>query len=128
MRQPNSNTCEHAQKYRRALSWGTAHTIRKTHSFVIIGEMQDDQLQFTGLHELRAHLAEAVNRAAYGHQPTVVLRRRTKLAAVISFDDLLFLERMKQRRAEAMSEEPPRDPAQVGAYLARKLEAEMRYG
>ncbi|HET6487678.1 MAG TPA: type II toxin-antitoxin system prevent-host-death family antitoxin [Spirochaetia bacterium] len=90
--------------------------------------MQQDQLRFSGLHELRAHLAEAVNRAAYGHQPTVVLRRRTKLAVVVSIDDFLFLERMKQRRAEALSEEPPKDPARVGAYLARKLEAEMRYG
>lgn len=88
----------------------------------------EDRYQYVGLHHLRAHLAEAVNRAAYGHQPTVIMRRRSQIAAVISYDDMLFLERMKRRREEALSEEPPKDINEVGRYLARRLEAEEHYG
>ena len=89
--------------------------------------IEQNLLRFVGLHQLRAHLSEAVNRAAFGNQPTVIMRRRDKVAAIVSFEDLLFLDRMKRRRAEALREPPPHDQTKIGAWLARQLEEEIRY-
>ena len=42
--------------------------------------------------EARNQLAEIINRAAYGHEPTVVTRRGKRVAAIVSIEDLELLE------------------------------------
>jgi prevent-host-death family protein len=71
--------------------------------------------------ELRDNLSETINRAAFGSEPVVVVRRGRKIAAIISIVDLAFLQTMKQRRAEAMSEKLPADQSGIGPAMARHL-------
>ena len=42
--------------------------------------------------EARNQLAEIINRAAYGHEPTIVTRRGKRVAAIVSIEDLELLE------------------------------------
>ncbi|MGA2639426.1 MAG: type II toxin-antitoxin system Phd/YefM family antitoxin [Spirochaetia bacterium] len=78
--------------------------------------------------ELRDNLAQAINRAAYGREPVLVTRRGRKIAAIISIVDLEFLETMKQRRDEAMTERLPADQSGIGAVMARRLYRELFFG
>ena len=48
------------------------------------------------VNELRSNLSETINQAAYGSEPVVITRRGRKIAAFISLDNLIFLERMKK--------------------------------
>ena len=67
--------------------------------------------------ELRDNLSESINRAAFGGDPVLVTRRGRKIAAIISIVDLAFLERMKQRKHQAMKENLPADQSQVGPAM-----------
>ena len=78
--------------------------------------------------QLRDNLSEAINCAAYGMEPVLVMRRGRKIAAIISLDDLAFLELMKHRRNEAWSEPLPTDQSQIGSALARRREVEDFFG
>ena len=78
--------------------------------------------------ELRDNLSAIVNRAAFGMSPIIITRRGFKVAAVISIDDLYFLERMRDRRAAAMAEELPKDPELIGPAIARRLWRELFFG
>ena len=42
--------------------------------------------------EARNQLAEIINRAAYGHECTVITRRGKRVAAIVSIQDLELLE------------------------------------
>ena len=42
--------------------------------------------------EARNQLADILNRAAYGHERTVVTRRGKRIAAIVSIEDLELLE------------------------------------
>ena len=75
--------------------------------------------------ELRNNLSQTINRAAFGTDPVVVVRRGRKIAAIISISDLAFLEAMRHRRDEALKEELPQDQTKIGAALARRLEQEL---
>ncbi len=48
----------------------------------------------------REELPEVVNRAAYGHERTILSRRGKDLAAVVSIDDLRLLERLAQEEMD----------------------------
>ena len=76
------------------------------------------------VNELRSNLSETINHAAYGAEPVVVTRRGRKIAAFISLEDLIFLERMKKRRAAARAEKEPTDTNQVHSWIVRRSEAE----
>jgi antitoxin (DNA-binding transcriptional repressor) of toxin-antitoxin stability system len=78
--------------------------------------------------ELRDNLSSHINRAAFGSEPVFVMRRGRKIAAIVSIPDLAFLERMKQRRAEAMAENLPVDQQSVGPAMARRLYWEIFFG
>jgi prevent-host-death family protein len=54
--------------------------------------------------ELRDNLSQWINRAVFGREPVLVTRRGRKIAAIISIADFAFLETMRQRRDEAMTE------------------------
>jgi prevent-host-death family protein len=55
--------------------------------------------------ELRRSLSEIVNRAAFGSHPVLITRRGRKIAAIVSIDDLVLLERMRRRRDEMRAEQ-----------------------
>ena len=42
--------------------------------------------------EVRNQLAEVLNKAAYGHERTIVTRRGKRIAAIVSIEDLELLE------------------------------------
>ena len=44
---------------------------------------------------------------------------------MVSYSDLLFLVKMKARKAELMAIPLPKDPGKVGQALAEKLKREM---
>jgi len=78
--------------------------------------------------ELRENLSHTINRAAFGSEPVLVTRRGRKIAAIISIEDLEFLEAMKQRREEAITEKLPADQLQVGSAMERRLKWELFFG
>ena len=78
--------------------------------------------------ELRDNLSETINRAAFGREPVLVMRRGRKIAAIISIIDLAFLDKMKQRRHEAVRERLPTDQSGIGPALARRVYWELFFG
>ncbi len=78
--------------------------------------------------ELRSNLSETINRAAFGVDPVLVTRRGRKTAAIISLVDLMFLENMKKRREEIMTENVPDDMGEVGPEMGRRLKWEIFFG
>jgi prevent-host-death family protein len=78
--------------------------------------------------ELRNSISQTINRAAFGTEPVLVTRRGRKIAAIISIVDLAFLERMRQRRDEAMAEDLPADQAGIGPAMARRLRGDLFFG
>jgi PHD/YefM family antitoxin component YafN of YafNO toxin-antitoxin module len=78
--------------------------------------------------ELRDNLSQTINRAAFGIEPVLVMRRGKKIAAIISIVDLAFLETMRQRREEAMREKLPTDQLEIGPAIARRLHWELFFG
>lgn len=77
--------------------------------------------------ELRDNLSETMSRATYANQTVVVTRRGSKIAAIVSFHDALFLENMKKRRDSLLNAPLPTDPAQVGQALAERLKYELLF-
>ncbi len=45
----------------------------------------------------REHLADILNKAAFGHERTIINRRNKAVAAVVPMADLEFLEAMENR-------------------------------
>jgi prevent-host-death family protein len=56
----------------------------------------------------REEFPEIVNRAAYGHERTIVSRRGKDLAAVIPIEDLRLLERLAQQEIDRQDIEDAR--------------------
>jgi prevent-host-death family protein len=75
--------------------------------------------------QLRDNLSEAINQAAFSRDPVLVTRRGKKVAGIVSISDLVFLDRMKRRRAEALGRGPPADPSRAGSHLAQRLADEL---
>ncbi len=48
-----------------------------------------------GVHEIRANLAEVINRVAYGGERIVLERRSKPVLALVSLEDLALLEEME---------------------------------
>ena len=86
--------------------------------------MPKEPLFSISTNDLRDNLSETVSRAAFGN-PVIVTRRGRKIAGLVLYGDLLFLEKMKARKAELMAMPIPDDPAQVGPALAEKLRQEL---
>ena len=81
---------------------------------------------FINATDLRDHLSEVISRAVYGNQLVVVTRHSSKVAAIVSYHDMLSLETMKRRRAEVMKEAPELsgDPSQWGRIIAERARLE----
>lgn len=86
------------------------------------------ELASISTNDLRDNLSLTINRAAFGTAPVLITRRGRKIAAIISIGDLEFLEAMRNRRDEAISEKLPTDQTKIGAALARRLEWETFFG
>jgi len=50
-----------------------------------------------GIADLRTHMAEAVNRAAYGGERVILTRRGRPAAALVSLEDLATLEALEDQ-------------------------------
>jgi antitoxin Phd len=50
-----------------------------------------------GVHEIRANLAEVINRVAYGGERIVLKRRSKPVAAVVSMEDLELLNSLEDQ-------------------------------
>jgi len=50
-----------------------------------------------GIAELRTHMAEAVNRAAYGGERVILTRRGKGVVALVSLEDLATLEALEDQ-------------------------------
>ena len=50
-----------------------------------------------GVHEIRANLADAINRVAYGGERIVLQRRGKQMLAVVSMEDLALLNALEDR-------------------------------
>jgi len=61
--------------------------------------------------ELRRRLSHVINRAAYGEDPVIVTRRGHRIAAVVSFLDLVLLCRIKMYREQYRKEQLEREPS-----------------
>lgn len=55
----------------------------------------DDAPGHVSVSEAREDFAELVNRAAYGHERVLVSRHGRPVAAIVSVEDVEFLERME---------------------------------
>ena len=73
----------------------------------------------------REEFPDVLNRAAYGHERTIVSRRGKDLAAVIPMDDLRLLERLA-READAVAY--GRKPAGTLKALAREEARQWKGG
>jgi prevent-host-death family protein len=60
------------------------------------------------LSKARQEFPEIVNRAAYGKERTILSRRGKDMAAVISMDDLLLLERLAREEMDRIDIEDAR--------------------
>jgi prevent-host-death family protein len=78
--------------------------------------------------QLRNSISQTINRAAFGTEPVLVTRRGRKIAAIISIGDLTFLETMKRRKDEVMSEDVPPGLKEIGPALARRLRWDLFFG
>ncbi|MGA2034576.1 MAG: type II toxin-antitoxin system Phd/YefM family antitoxin [Thermoguttaceae bacterium] len=50
-----------------------------------------------GVHEIRANLADVINRVAYGGERVVLERRNKPVLALVSLEDLRLLEQLEER-------------------------------
>jgi prevent-host-death family protein len=50
-----------------------------------------------GIHEIRANLAEVINRVAYGGERVVLQRRSKPVVAVVSLEDLELLNSLEDQ-------------------------------
>ena len=82
---------------------------------------------FVTASRFRSKLSETFSRAVYGSQLVVVTRRGSRIAGIVSFDDLVFLERMKRRRAQVLRTPVSGGPGDIGPALAERLRLEMMF-
>jgi prevent-host-death family protein len=63
------------------------------------------QLPIESIREVRAHLAEVVDRADRDDLPTVITRRHKEVAAVVSIDVLRKYQQMEEREINRIIDE-----------------------
>lgn len=94
----------------------------------VVKSMIRESLEKVATTDLRRGMAEIINRAAYGSEPVVLTKRGHPVAAIISYNDLVFLMSMKKRRDEARRRPMPSGSEEVGLELARRLREELFFG
>ena len=84
---------------------------------------------FINATELRDHLSEVISRAVYGNQLVVITRRSSRVASIVSYHDMLFLETMKRRREEVMKTAPQlgKDPKEWNRIMAERSRLEALF-
>jgi prevent-host-death family protein len=79
-----------------------------------------------GVHEIRANLADVINRVAYGGERVVLERRKKPMLALVSLEDLRLLEQLEDR-ADVRAALRARKEGGKPVPLAR-IEAELGIG
>ncbi len=77
--------------------------------------------------DLRLRLSETLNTVVFGKTAVIVTRRGRKIAGLVPFEDMAFLERMKLKKAEVLNRRPPENLEEIGAFIAQRVEDEMHY-
>ena len=75
-----------------------------------------------GVHEIRANLADVINRVAYGGERVVLQRRSKPVAAVVSMEDLELLNALEDQ-ADVKAAKKARK--EKGAVPLEKIKARL---
>jgi prevent-host-death family protein len=75
--------------------------------------------------EAREHLAEIINRAAYGHERVILTRRGKALAAVVPIEDVALLEELEDRLDLAEARDALDEARISGTVSLQSLKAEL---
>jgi prevent-host-death family protein len=78
-----------------------------------------------GVSEARESFAELVNRAAYGHERVLVARRGRPIAAIVSIEDVEFLERVEDKLDRQAAREALADPENADTIPWERIKADL---
>ena len=73
-----------------------------------------------GVHEIRANLAEVINRVAYGGERIILERRRQARAGLVSMEDLELLNALEDRADVKAAKKSPQGKGGVTLEQYRK--------
>lgn len=75
--------------------------------------------------ELREKLSEAVNRAAFGKERVVLTRRGRKLAGIVPYEDVEFLEALEDKKDIEDAKKALKEAAKKGTISLAGLKREL---
>ena len=78
-----------------------------------------------GVSEARESFAELVNRAAYGHERVLVSRRGRPIAAIVSIEDVEFIERLEDALDRQTALEALADPDNTQTIPWERIKADL---
>ena len=78
-----------------------------------------------GVSEARESFAELVNRAAYGHERVLVSRRGRPIAAIVSIEDVEFIERVEDELDRQTALETLADPENSQTIPWERIKADL---
>lgn len=74
---------------------------------------------------LRENLSDAVNRAAFGKERVVLTRRGKKLAGIVPYEDILFLEELEEQKDIDEAKKALKEAARKGTISLARLKKEL---
>ena len=74
---------------------------------------------------LRENLSEAVNRAAFGKERVVLTRRGKKLAGIVPYEDIEFLEALEDQKDLEEAKKALKEAARKGTISLVRLKKEL---
>ena len=74
---------------------------------------------------LRENLSDAVNRAAFGKERVVLTRRGKKLAGIVPYEDIEFLEDLEEQKDIAEAKKALKEAARKGTISLARLKKEL---
>jgi prevent-host-death family protein len=74
---------------------------------------------------LRENLSEAVNRAAFGKERVVLTRRGKKLAGIVPYEDIEFLEALEDQKDIEEAKKALKEAARKGTISLARLKKDL---
>jgi prevent-host-death family protein len=74
---------------------------------------------------LRENLSEAVNRAAFGKERVVLTRRGKKLAGIVPYEDIEFLEALEDQKDLEEAKKALKEAARKGTISLARLKKDL---
>jgi prevent-host-death family protein len=74
---------------------------------------------------LRENLSDAVNRAAFGKERVVLTRRGKKLAGIVPYEDIEFLEELEEQKDIEEAKKALKEAARKGTISLARLKKEF---